>query len=288
MYTYAHFLFFLTFIWDGFAARNRAHACSKIFCWFRRPWRVLVTWIAQGRRSDEGGSASGRATASTSRLCKVKRVHRSAGPRAERISIWLGKREETRAGSEGIATTGNTTTPCGPARSIVTTLLEQREERWRMGRLREKEGRKGGGMRQIAKRSHHAISVPFLSSLARFSFLLPFLGSPLPRSVTCRPRAAMSRPSPFRRLSDAIRRTTPSSIDDLVRAEFMATLYSGTRARSLMDSRSSATLLSVLYRAPDNLVRCCFIGGEQFPPSPRTIVCSAAICVIGIYIITLQ
>jgi len=92
--------------------------------------------------------------------------------------------------------------------------------------VREKEGKKEG-MRQIAKRSHHATSpVPFLSSLAHFS-LLPskFYSSSTPISYllpTTECRAKL-----FQRLStqsDA----RPCRLDDFERTKFMIL---GTRDR---------------------------------------------------------
>lgn len=181
----------------------------------------------------------------------VPNVFRSDWQRGKRIG-W----------ERGVATTGNTTTPYGPARSIVTTLLERAEreregKRWRTGRSREKEGKKEG-VRQIAKRSHHATSIPFLSSFARFSFLPSRFSSSstpigylLPTTNVARSFSDVSRRNP-----------THDSVVSMISRE-RNLWYS---ARAIVNGFAiSVMLLSVLYRT-NNLV-CCFMSGEQFPPS---------------------
>lgn len=212
-YFYFHFLYF--YLRSICTACNPARACMRV-------WQnILLTSSAiacpshvnrprptVGRGSvDEQQPASvdfAKWSACTEVWDHVPNVFRSDWQKGRRIGD----------GSEGVASTGNTTTPYGPTRSIVTTLLEQERKEMENGVAREKKREGKKGMRQIAKRSHHATSVPFLSSLARFSFLSPLL---LHLSIPIGYLAAYAPTNDARwsfsdvSLSDAIKRTTLSS-----------------------------------------------------------------------------
>lgn len=196
----------------------------KIFRWLR---------VSQSRESSKAGWLDEGRSVETSnsqhtRLCEGKaRALKCGGPRAERISIWLAKEGRKQGEGGGVATTANTTTPYEPARSIVTTLLEQIEKE--RGRAGERVVRK---KRRWSKRGWDKLPRDLtMSPLSRFFSLSPsfslspafFLSVPsLPfplfhsRSVTCYLLRPMSRCAKlFRCLS------THSGSRLSARAEFM-------------------------------------------------------------------